>query len=92
MTGRLDMELADVVATERARRQPRPPAAAPKAPVDRTTGRWLRVRAALCPFHGLTISLDEYADLVVGAIRTTNDPERTTLDGSSALGAEEVTA
>ena len=32
---------------------------------DRDTERWRRIRSSLCPFHGLSITLDEYADRIV---------------------------
>lgn len=82
-----DMELADTL--ERLHRKAAsPPAAAPQA--DRTTERWQRIRAALCPFHGLTVSLDEYADLVWSAVSNATAPaagHRVTLRGRGQEGA-----
>jgi len=64
----------------------------PAAPIDRDSARWQRVRAALCPHHGLSIGLDEYADHVVAAIpQTTTGPGSNHLDGGRASGAERRT-
>lgn len=64
----------------------------PSVPVDRGSDRWRRVREALCPHHGLAVSLDEYADAIVASIpKTTHRPGSNHLDGGRAPRAEEVT-
>lgn len=76
-----ERELAGIVQRDRARRRRQP------APVDRTHPVWRRLRAACCEFAG-GIDLDKHADNIFLTIRNTTGPDSTTLDGSSAVGAE----
>jgi len=83
------MELADTIQAERARRGKPEPV---PANVDRATPRWQRIRGSLCPHHGLrNMTLDEYADLVVGAIATATALAGASIPGDACEG-QEVTA
>ena len=55
-------------------------------PVDRTSPRWQRIRAALCEHHGLPETLDEHADRVFALIPATTSPPGagSTVEGPSA--------